>query len=72
MANEKKNLKVLRAIRMSGKHVEVGSVIPKSAFESRGDWYDLCEMNPPRLQETDEAVGVAGKSKATMPALGKE
>lgn len=69
MANEKKNLKVLRAIRMDGKHVEVGTVISKTAFESRGDWYDLCEMNPPRLEETDEPVG--GKAKAAMPAMTK-
>lgn len=67
MANEKKNLKVLRAIRMGGKHVAVGTVIPKTAFESRGDWSDLCEMNPPRLEETDEAVG--GKTKAAMPGI---
>jgi hypothetical protein len=72
MANEMKNLKVLRAIRMEGKHVGVGTVISKTAFESRGDWYDLCEMKPPRLEETDEPVGVPGKAKAAMPAVAKE
>lgn len=69
MANEKKNLKVLRAIRVAGKHVEVGTVISKTAFESRGDWYDLCEMQPPRLEETDEAIGASGKTKAAMPGV---
>jgi hypothetical protein len=72
MANEKKNLKVLRAIRIEGEHIEVGTVISKTAFESRGDWYDLCEMTPPRLEETDEPLGVPGKAKAAMPAVTKE
>lgn len=61
---EKSNLKVLRAIRIKGKHVEVGTVIAKSAFESRADWYDLCTMSPPKLEETDEKIGV---EKAAMP-----
>jgi hypothetical protein len=71
MANEKKNLKVLRSIRIEGKHVEAGTVISKSAFESRGDWFDLCEMKPARLEETDEPLGAPGKTKAAMPG-GKE
>lgn len=67
MANEKKNLKVLRSIRIEGKHIEAGTVISKSAFESRGDWFDLCEMKPARLEETDEPLGAPGKTKAAMP-----
>ncbi len=67
MAN---NLKVLRSIRIGGKHVAAGSVISKSAFESRADWDDLCKMSPPKLAETDEAIS-GGKTKAAMPG-GKE
>jgi len=61
---EKSNLKVLRSIRIGGKHVEAGSVIAKSAFDSRADWYDLCTMSPPKLSETDEKIGA---EKAAMP-----
>jgi hypothetical protein len=62
---EKPNLKVLRAILVRGEHTEVGSVIPKSTFETRADWDDLCKMDPPRLEETDEKIGV--KTAAAMP-----
>jgi hypothetical protein len=63
---DKPNLKVLRAIRIGGKHVAVGSVIAKSSFESRADWDDLCKMSPAKLEETDEKIG--GKaSAAAMP-----
>ena len=61
------NLKVLKAIRIGGKHVEVGSVISKKEFESKGDWYDLCVMNPPRLAETEEKLSSV---KAAMPGTG--
>lgn len=67
---EKNNLKVLEAIRIKGKHVEIGSVISKKEFESKGDWYDLCVMNPPRLAETDEKIGPM--SKAAMPGAGSK
>jgi hypothetical protein len=59
------NLKVLRSIRIAGKHVAAGSVISKSAFDSRADWDDLCKMNPPKLAETDEKIGSG--DKAAMP-----
>lgn len=68
-----KNLKVLRHIRIAGKHIEAGSVIAKSDFESKGDWMDLCQMKPARLEETDEKLGLVsatktGKTtKAAMP-----
>lgn len=61
---EKPNLEVLRAILIGGEHTEVGTVIPKSAFETRADWDDLCKMDPPRLVETDKKVGT---DKAAMP-----
>lgn len=62
------NLKVLQAIRIKGKHVEVGSVISKKDFESKGDWMDLCLMQPQRLAETEEKIGSV---KAAMPGVGK-
>lgn len=65
---EKPNLKVLRSIRIGGKHVEAGSVIAKSAFDSRADWDDLCKMSPAKLEETDEKIGAAkAESTAAMP-----
>lgn len=63
---EKPNLKVLRAIRIGGKHVAVGSVIAKSSFDSRADWDDLCKMAPAKLEETDEKIGKASAA-AAMP-----
>lgn len=59
------NLRVLRSIRIGGKHVEKGSVISKSAFDNRGDWDDLCKMSPAKLEETDDKVG---SGKSAMPA----
>lgn len=66
---EKSNLKVLRPIRINGKHYGIGSVVPKSAFDSRGDWDDLCKMSPPKLVGTDEKIGAS--AKAVMPAAAK-
>lgn len=63
-----KNLKVLRHIRIAGVHIEAGSVIAKSEFESKGDWMDLCQMKPARLEETDEKL-VSKTSKATKAAM---
>lgn len=61
---DKPNLKVLRAIRIAGKHVAPGSIISKSSFDSRADWDDLCKMQPAKLEETDEKIGGV---KAAMP-----
>ncbi len=65
---EKPNLKVLRALRIEGKHYPVGAVISKSKFDSRGDWDDLCRMNPPKLAETEEKIG---GEKPAMPGASK-
>jgi hypothetical protein len=62
------NLRVLRSIRIRGKHVGKGTVIAKSAFDNRGDWDDLCKMSPPKLEETDDKISTSGKAtKAEMP-----
>lgn len=62
---EKANLKVLRAIRLGGKHVAAGTVISKREFASKGDWSDLCRMEHPKLAETDEKIGE--QKTAAMP-----
>jgi len=62
------NLQVLRAIRIKGQHVAVGSVISKSAFENKGDWDDLCKMTPAKLKEVDSKVTLDKRAaKAAMP-----
>ena len=64
---EKKNIKVLRQfIGPKGKPVMKGEVIAKSDFPSNGEWRNLAHMKPPKVVETDEAVGKA-KAAAKAP-----
>lgn len=52
-----KNLKTLVEFRKKGEKVKVGEVIAKSSFPTKGEWLNLVNMKPPRLEETDEPVG---------------
>ena len=61
------NLRVLVPIRVAGKHCAEGSVIPKTAFASKGDWHDLTVMEPARLEETDEKVSTRKGEKPVVP-----
>ncbi len=63
---DKKNLKVLREIRIKGKAVGVGSVIAKSNFANNGDWRNLCAMKPARLEQTDDDL------KTVKPGTAKD
>lgn len=63
------NLIALRQILVKGVVVEVGEVIPKTAFEESGDWKNLVNMKPPRLAETDAKVGKPGKAGKTLPGV---
>lgn len=70
MADEKPNLKVLVPILISGKHQDIGAVVPKTAFAVKGDWQNLVfGFDPPRLAETAEAVGKPGKAEKAAAAL---
>ena len=63
------NLKVLRAIRLQGEHVPVGAVFPKSEMP-KPEWKNLVHMERPRLEETDEEVGLPAKAtRKTTAAL---
>lgn len=61
----KRNLKALREFRLKGEPIKVGQVIPKADFAKKGDWQNLCNMTPAKLEETDEQVG---KPKAAKVA----
>ena len=51
-----KNIRVLRAFRgPDGEHMAVGRVFPKTLLD-KADWSNLCNMTPPRAEETDAAV----------------
>ena len=65
-----RNLRILRAIRINSNAVPVGAVIAKSDFNRKGDWQNLANMKPAKVEETDAKVGPAPKAtKATkMPA----
>lgn len=61
---DKPNLLVVKSIRLKGRHVDAGSVIPKTSFDNKGDWLDLVHMSDPILEETDDPVGSTSKSKS--------
>lgn len=63
------NIKVLRQFLLNGNPVVVGEVVPKSAFESAGDWQNLCNMKPARAEETNEKVGKPGKTTGVVPGV---
>lgn len=67
---EKKNLLILKEIRIGGKPQPVGSVIAKGDFPNKGDWQNLCNMTPARCIETDAPV--AGAPVADAPVAGAE
>lgn len=66
--SELPNIKALSGFRgPKGEHVAAGTVMAKSAFDSKGDWHTLCHMTPPRAIETDDKVGVP--KAAAIPAV---
>lgn len=66
---KKTNVKALRAFRLKGEAIVVGEVIPKAFFAKKGDWQTLCNMTPPKAEETSDPVG---KPKATAEATGDD
>lgn len=79
---EKKNIKALKGFRLrvedkddegnvvvSNRHVGAGEVVAKGAFGSKSEWLNLCNMTPPRAEETDEKVGKAPAPKADEKKL---
>lgn len=65
----KKNIRLLRSIRIEGQPIEAGTVLPKSALPD-GLAATLCHMSPPKGEETDEPVGNSeGKKRRSEPAL---
>lgn len=63
------NLRVLTGILIAGAHVEAGTVIAKTDME-KTDWQNLVFGfgDNPRLEETDDPVGVPKKAKAAAAA----
>lgn len=53
-----KNVTALASFRLRGKVVPKGAVVPKSDFAKTTDWQNLCNMEPPRAEETDAAPGM--------------
>lgn len=53
----KKNIKALKGFRLKGRAVEVGEVVAKEMFAKKGEWQNLCNMTPPKAEETSDAVG---------------
>jgi hypothetical protein len=45
------HIRALSGFRLGGEHVAKGTVLPKTAFPSKGDWHTLCHMTPPRAEE---------------------
>lgn len=66
MAN---NIRALRQFLLNGEPVVVGEVVPKSAFETSGDWQNLCHMKPARAEETSDPVGKPKAGKAAVPGV---
>lgn len=54
----KPNIKALAAFLLKGEPLVKGQVVAKSDFSVKSDWQNLCNMEPPRAEETDEDVGV--------------
>ena len=64
--DEKAYVRALRGFRgPNGEHVAEGTVIAKSDF-ANGDWQTLCNMTPPRAEETSEKAS-AKASKSALP-----
>lgn len=56
----KSGVMALVAFRLEGRKVNVGDIVPKSAFPSKGEWQNLANMTPPRVVEADEKPAKAG------------
>ena len=54
----KPNIKALTAFLVKGDPIVKGQVVAKTDFSVKSDWQNLCNMEPPRAEETDEDVGV--------------
>lgn len=54
---EKSNLRVLSSFLLGGEHQAAGSVIPKSAFATKGDWQNIAFTGTALVEETDDPVG---------------
>lgn len=69
---EKPNVIALNDFRLRGVKVVEGEVVAKSDFASKGDWQNLANMRPARVEETDKPVGKPkAPAKAEMPAASK-
>ncbi len=68
----KKNIKALRDLRVQGKHVAAGEVVAKSAFPNKADWQNVCNMTPPRAEETADAVTAEAKTALGQAAAKAE
>jgi hypothetical protein len=60
----KKNIKAERDFRLKGVPVVKGEVVSKSDFPNKSDWQNLCNMTPPRAEETNDPVGKPKAKKA--------
>lgn len=64
----KKNVRALVSFRLKGVPIEVGEVVKKEEFPNRASWQNLLNMEPPRVEETNDSVGKAKKKpKAALP-----
>jgi hypothetical protein len=66
------NLIILKAVRIGGAHVEVGTVIAKDDFgkDGSGDWKDMVIAGS--AEETNDKVGAPiGKAKSDAPSAPK-
>ncbi len=61
----KANVRALKAFRLKGRTVVVGEVVPKTDFGHKSDWQNLLNMEPPRLEETKDNVGVPKKKPSS-------
>jgi len=71
-----KNVRALQQFRLKGEVVSEGEVVAKSRFANKQDWQNLLHMPKPRIEETNDPVGKAGKAekptkgvKADAPAM---
>ena len=62
---KKPNIKILQAVRLKGKHLEIGTVVAKKDFPNNGSWQNLCHMDKARAEETADPVGAPKPEKAT-------
>lgn len=68
MSEDKKlsNIKALRSFMLKGVKVVEDEVVAKSDFPTKGDWQNLCNMTPPRAEETADPVGKPKPSKKSV------